>query len=216
LWTFIRFCAFSGELKRKLAPVFIKPWRLMPFIASNCLKLELMVNNRPRVMTGDQSIDFEFVCQHDLIFVLDRLRSAHNVGNIFRIAELTAIREIVTCGYTATPPHPKLEKTAMGCDLVVPFRHFVTGVEAVRTLQSEGYLVLAVETVESASLIWECQIQPKTAFVFGNEALGISEEALQACDGYVRLPVFGYKNSLNVGNCASVIAYEAVRQLSHS
>jgi tRNA G18 (ribose-2'-O)-methylase SpoU len=174
------------------------------------------MHDKPRVMIGDHKDGFEFVCRHDLVFVLDRLRSAHNVGNIFRIAELTAIREVVTCGYTATPPHSKLEKTAMGCDLVVPFRHFSTGIEAVRTLQSDGYLVLAVETVESASLIWECQIQPKTAFVFGNEALGISEEVLQACDGYVRLPVFGYKNSLNVGNCASVIAYEAVRQLSQS
>ena len=169
----------------------------------------------PEVLKGDQGPEFSHVCKHDLVFVLDRLRSAHNVGNIFRIAELTAIREVVTCGYTATPPHPKLEKTAMGCDTVVPFRHFQTGVEAVKSLQSDGYKVLAVETVAEAPMIWDCAIQPKTAFVFGNEALGITEEALNACDGYVRLPVFGYKNSLNVGNCASVIAYEAVRQLSY-
>jgi len=169
----------------------------------------------PEVKTGDQGESFAYACKHDLVFVLDRLRSAHNVGNIFRIAELTAIREVVTCGYTATPPHAKLEKTAMGCDAVVPFRHFLTGVEAVKDLQADGYRVLAVETVVDAPMIWDCNIQPKTAFVFGNEALGITEEALAACDGCVRLPVFGFKNSLNVGNCASVIAYEAVRQLSY-
>ncbi|MCK5834177.1 MAG: TrmH family RNA methyltransferase [Lentisphaeria bacterium] len=167
----------------------------------------------PEVLTGDQGLDFTYTCKHDVVFVLDRLRSAHNVGNVFRIAELTAIREVLTCGYTATPPHAKLEKTAMGCDAVVPFRHFETGVSAVKSLQADGYRVLAVETVADAPMVWDCNIQPKTAFVFGNEALGITEEALAACDGFVRLPVFGFKNSLNVGNCASVIAYEAVRQL---
>ena len=174
-----------------------------------------MTKNTRIVETGDQEIQKQqYEPKHDVVFVLDRLRSAHNVGNIFRIAELTALQEVVTCGYTATPPHPKLEKTAMGCDAVVPFRHFPTGVEAVKALQSEGYIVLAVETVEDAPMLWSQQITPKTAFVFGNEALGITEEALAACDGCIRLPVFGFKNSLNVGNCASVIAYEAVRQLS--
>ena len=46
--------------------------------------------------------------------VLDNLRSAHNTGNIFRIAEATGAAEVICCGYTPAPPHPKLEKTAMG------------------------------------------------------------------------------------------------------
>ena len=55
----------------------------------------------------------------DIILVLDRLRSAHNTGNIFRIAEAIGAREIIACGYTPAPPHPKLARTAMGADRLV-------------------------------------------------------------------------------------------------
>lgn len=169
--------------------------------------------NSPKVITGDKS-DNIYSPKHSIAFILDRLRSAHNVGNIFRIAELVQINEVITCGYTATPPHHKLEKTARGCEQLVPFRHFETSADAILTLKDEGYTIVAVETVESAPLFWQYDIPQKTAFVLGNEALGVSEEALKLCDDFIRLPVFGFKNSLNVGNCASVIAYEAVRQFS--
>jgi len=167
------------------------------------------------VLRGDKEV-YDYKPIHEIAFVLDRLRSAHNVGNIFRIAEITRISEVVTCGYTATPPHHKLDKTARGCEKIVPFRHFETSVEAINQLKSEGWKAVAVETVENAPLVWDYQIAPKTAFVLGNEALGVSEEALALCDDFIRLPVFGFKNSLNVGNCASVIAYETVRQFSRS
>ncbi len=169
--------------------------------------------NSPTVVTGDKDTKEYSPC-HPIAFILDRLRSAHNVGNIFRIAELVRINEVITCGYTATPPHHKLEKTARGCEQIVPFRHFETAVEAVAVLKEEGYTVIAVETVEDAPLYWEHKIKEKTAFILGNEALGVSDEALKLCDGFIRLPVFGFKNSLNVGNCASVIAYETARQFS--
>ena len=91
-----------------------------------------------------------------ITIVLDRLRSAHNVGNIFRIAEAVGA-DIAGCGYTALPPHDKLEKTAMGTDKTVPFRHFETSVEAVKTLKAEGYkMVLAVESGYEEKLAWEC------------------------------------------------------------
>ncbi|MGL4854910.1 MAG: RNA methyltransferase [Lentisphaeria bacterium] len=164
------------------------------------------------VKTGDNLQYLKYTPFHDVVFVLDRLRSAHNVGNIFRIAELTRINQVVTCGYTATPPHPKLTKTARECDAIVPCRHFETTSLALEQLKKEGYCIVAVETTESAVEIWDFPIPPKTAFVFGNEALGVDDEVLKCCNHFIKLPVFGFKNSLNVGNCASIVAYEVVRQ----
>ena len=85
-----------------------------------------------------------------LSIILDNLRSAHNVGNVFRIAEAVACAEIICCGYTPAPPHPKLVKTAMGSDSMVPCRIFSTAAEAVRALHEEGVKVYAVETVDNA------------------------------------------------------------------
>jgi tRNA G18 (ribose-2'-O)-methylase SpoU len=151
---------------------------------------------------------------HPVTIVLDRLRSAFNTGNIFRLADTCGAREVVTCGYTPTPPHPKLAESARGAERVVPVRYFPDSLTAVRALQAEGVTVVAVETVASAPLLWEARWTWPVAFVFGNEALGVAEDTLAAVDQIVRLPVFGLKNSLNVANCAAVVLYEAVHRLA--
>ena len=66
-----------------------------------------------------------------VMLVLDNLRSAYNVGNLFRVAEATCAAGLCACGYTAYQPHIKLEKTARGCDTLVPCRHYATAAEAI-------------------------------------------------------------------------------------
>lgn len=146
------------------------------------------------------------------VVVLDRLRSAFNVGNLFRLAEATRVTRILTCGYTATPPHPKLGKTARGCDDLVPCMHVDDAAAALRELREDGTTVYGVETVEGASSVWETTFRFPMAIVLGNEALGISPEALELCDEFVELPCYGVKNSINVGNCAAVVLYAALQQ----
>ncbi len=146
--------------------------------------------------------------------VLDQLRSAHNVGNIFRIAEGTGASEIICCGYTPAPPHPKLVKTAMQADTMVPCRTFRTAREAVDALHAEGYTVLAVETLPQAEDACDRKYPFPLALVFGNEALGISPDVLEAVDGAVSLPMLGEKASINVGNCAAVVLYAVCRQIA--
>ena len=147
-----------------------------------------------------------------VVVVLDNLRSAYNVGNIFRVAEATRAEGIVACGYTAAPPHEKLEKTARGCDRVVPCEHADSAAEAVRRLKAKGYRVYAVETVQGAPLYWEAEVAFPAAIVLGNEALGVSADALELCDGFLALPALGQKNSINVGNCAAVILFDCVKR----
>ena len=146
-----------------------------------------------------------------LVIVLDRLRSAHNVGNIFRLAEALNAG-IIGCGATPMPPHPKLEKTAMGADKMVPFRIFRTALEAVQAMHADGIPVYAVETVPDAVDAWDFPYPEKVAILLGNEALGISADALAETDGAVSLPMLGEKASINVGNCTAVVLYAICKQ----
>ena len=148
----------------------------------------------------------------EIHLVLDRLRSAYNVGNIFRIAEAVGAAEVVACGYTASPPHPKLEKTAMGADKLVPCRTAETSAAAVRMLRQEGVqCVVAAEVVPGKSVFaWDYDYRFPLALVLGNEALGIAPETLEMCDGIVELPMFGRKESINVGNAAAAILYAII------
>ena len=143
-----------------------------------------------------------------LVIVLDRLRSAHNVGNIFRLAEALGA-EIIGCGATPLPPHPKLERTAMGTDKSVPFRSVPDAADAVRLLRQEGFkTILAAEPGGGTEAeAWRRKYQLPVAVIFGNEALGVHPEALKMVDGLVSLPMGGSKASINVSNAAAAIMY---------
>ena len=146
-----------------------------------------------------------------ITLILDRLRSAHNVGNIFRIAEAVGVREIIACGYTPAPPHPKLVKTAMGTELLTPCRTFPDAASAIAQLRSEGVaMVLAAEPAGAEDFAWRRSYRFPLALILGNEALGVSPEALAAADGVVGLPMAGSKASINVGNAAAAILYAIV------
>lgn len=165
----------------------------------------------PELRIGDQSTPREATTL-PVVVVLDRLRSAYNTGNIFRLADAVHAEAICACGYTPCPPHDRLAKTAMGCDQIVACKHFDETTQALESLRTEGRTLYAVDTVVGAKCFWECEFRFPCAFVFGNEALGISSEALSLCDEYVQLPAAGLKNSINVGNCTAVILFDALRQ----
>lgn len=144
----------------------------------------------------------------DIVIVLDRLRSAHNVGNILRIAEALDA-EVIGCGATPLPPHPKVAKTAMGTDKTVPCRSVPEVTDAVRLLRSENVRqILAAEPGGgTGSEAWNREYEFPLAIIFGNEALGVHPEGVKMADGLVSLPMNGSKASINVSNAAAAILY---------
>ncbi|CAM9090550.1 unnamed protein product [Chrysoparadoxa australica] len=154
---------------------------------------------------------------HPLALVLDSVRSAYNVGSIFRCADTARVSEVVTCGFTPHPQGPgedKVRKTAFGSVESVESRHFENVVEALTALREEGYRLYALETTSTAKQLFECSFpkDERVAFVLGNEVTGVSTKAMGLCDGVVEVPVYGMKNSLNVCSAAAVTVYETLRQ----
>ena len=147
-----------------------------------------------------------------IVLILDNLRSAENVGNIFRLAEALKIEKIYALGYTPVPPHPKLKKTARGTEDFVNFSVSSCGVTLLKTLKNKEFNIIGIDTVHNAKCLWnyECNLG-KLALIFGNEALGISQNLLKYCDEFISLPMFGFKNSINVSNCTSAVLYHIVR-----
>ncbi|MEO0051704.1 MAG: RNA methyltransferase [candidate division WOR-3 bacterium] len=144
--------------------------------------------------------------------VLDNLRSAFNVGAIFRLADATRAQMVITCGYTAHPPHRKLAQTALGTINTVPTCHYDSITEALQELKLKQVQIIGLETVVGARPYYAVTYHFPVAVVLGNEALGVSQPALRLCDELVEIPVFGFKNSLNVATAAAVMLYELLRQ----
>jgi 23S rRNA (guanosine2251-2'-O)-methyltransferase len=145
-----------------------------------------------------------------LYIILDNLRSAFNVGSIFRTCDAMRVSGLFLCGYTASPPHTKLDKTSLGTVDYVPWKKFPSAVDAALYLKERGIAVWAAETT-SASVPYDAALYPSPlGIVFGNEALGVSRDVLDICDGLVEIPLHGFKNSINVAASCAVIGFAAL------
>ncbi len=144
--------------------------------------------------------------------VLDNLRSAFNVGSIVRTADSALLKTLYMCGYTAAPPHKKLEKTALGALEYVPCEYRKTTLEAVEELKSQGIKTVAMETTNQSKLLWEYDFDLPVALILGNEALGVSEDVLNVVDDIVEIPMLGFKNSINVAVAFGIVISEIQRQ----
>ncbi|KHD90029.1 MAG: tRNA methyltransferase [Bdellovibrio sp. ArHS] len=147
-----------------------------------------------------------------LVFVLDNIRSAFNVGSIFRTAECLGAQKIYLCGYTPNPTQWKVEKTAMGTQDYLPWEEAPKLLECLEELKEAGYRIVALETAASAvDLFTSFELEP-TAFVLGNERFGLDPEILKVIDEVRIIPLRGRKNSLNVGVTAAIAGFEWMRQ----
>ena len=167
------------------------------------------------VKTRDSELppeEFAKLPRRPIHIVLDNLRSAFNVGSIFRLADAARAAEVIPCGYTAFPPHHKLEQTSLGTTDSVPWRRFDDTRSALTDLKTKGVQLVAVETVRGASPYHRFDYSFPVALIMGNEALGVSETALKMCDAVVEIPVFGYKNSVNVATATGIVLYDVLRQ----
>lgn len=147
-----------------------------------------------------------------LVFVLDNLRSAFNVGSIFRTAECLGAEKIFLCGYTPHPTQFKVEKTAMGTEEYMAWADGGRLNECLRQLKDQAYHLVALETSAKAQDLYTDFSPKPTAFILGNERFGLDPEILKLIDEVRIVPLRGRKNSLNVGVTAAVAGFEWMRQ----
>ncbi|WP_297553923.1 TrmH family RNA methyltransferase [uncultured Alistipes sp.] len=142
--------------------------------------------------------------------VLDNIRSAQNVGSFFRTADAFAAERICLCGITAVPPAREIHKTALGAELTVAWSRHERTADCLEALRREGCRILAVEQVEGSEALDDFRPEAgvRYALVFGNEVEGVSQEAVDACDGAIEIPQAGTKHSLNVSVAGGVVLWK--------
>jgi 23S rRNA (guanosine2251-2'-O)-methyltransferase len=132
--------------------------------------------------------------------LLDNLRSAWNVGAIFRTADGLGVRKIHLCGITPTPEHPSVAKTALGATQTIPWTSSPNALTQAKSLKAAGARLWALELDERAELVtapWEATSAP-VVLIVGNEVTGVDPALLDLCERIVYLPMQGQKRSFNV------------------
>lgn len=148
-----------------------------------------------------------------VIAVLENIRSAYNVGSVFRTADAFLLEGIYLTGYTCVPPHKEIKKTALGAEDTVEWKHFANAPVAIKELKARGYKVYAVEQVVNSLSLEKITFEPgdRIAVIFGNEVSGVEQETILNCDGCIEIPQLGMKHSLNIATAAGVVLWEIVR-----
>jgi len=149
-----------------------------------------------------------------VIAVLENIRSAFNVGSVFRTADAFLLEGIYLTGYTCFPPHKEIKKTALGAEDTVSWKKFANATEAIEDLKQNGYTIYAVEQAVNSVPLQDVNIDKadKIAVVFGNEVTGVEQDTIHLCEGCIEIPQLGMKHSLNIATAAGVVLWEIVRK----
>ncbi len=142
--------------------------------------------------------------------MLDNIRSAWNVGSMFRTADGVGIRYMHLCGLTPTPDNPKVTKTSLGAEVSVPWLSYRDGVRTAGELKGKGMRLWALEHNPGAESMLELQdISADTSIVLvvGNEIAGVDPGILELCERVMYLPMIGLKRSYNAAVAFGIAAH---------
>jgi len=155
----------------------------------------------------------------DVSAMLVDVRSAHNVGAMFRTADCAGMKKLFLAGYTPSPHdefgrlRADVEKTALGATEGVAWEACADAATKLRALKSEGMQIIALEATTQSIDYRRVSLGDRVVFVVGNEVGGLSEEILAVADAVVSIPLRGAKESLNVSAAFAVAAYECTSEL---
>jgi len=140
--------------------------------------------------------------------LLDNIRSAWNVGSIFRSADGFGFNHVYLCGITPTPENEAVTKTSLGAEEYLPWSYHKDAVKLVMGLKKEGWKIIALEEGDNAIEVGK-QIthHEKTVLILGSEVTGVDPDLLAQCDEILSIPMQGQKRSLNVAIAFSVAAF---------
>jgi len=143
----------------------------------------------------------------NFIIILPNIRSAHNVGAMFRTADGAGVDKIYLTGYTPCPPHPRLDKVSLGAEKWVPWEYTKQTGRLLKKLKEQGYKIVALEHTPKSVNIYEWTPQFPLALIVGNEKTGVTKSLLKYCESEIELEMKGKKVSLNVSVAAGIAMY---------
>jgi tRNA G18 (ribose-2'-O)-methylase SpoU len=175
-----------------------------------------MINKKKTMPELDRltAKDFKKTDKIPLTILLDDVRSMHNVGSVFRSADSFLAEKIYLCGYTPAPPHRDIHKTALGATETVSWQWEKDILTCLHALKKDGYKIYAIEQVHNSIKMnhFVPDKLQKTALIFGNEVNGVSQQAIDLCDGCIEIPQLGSKHSLNISVSAGIVLWHWAKE----
>lgn len=143
----------------------------------------------------------------EIYLILYNIRSAYNVGSIFRTADAVGVSKIYLCGYTPTPENNKVLKTSLGAEKSVAWEHKTQTSRLVKELKLRGVRVAALEQAKNSKDYRVFKPKFPLAIIIGHERRGVSKNILEKSEAIYHIPMRGKKESLNVSVAVGIFLY---------
>ncbi|MDE6246950.1 MAG: TrmH family RNA methyltransferase [Muribaculaceae bacterium] len=140
----------------------------------------------------------------------DNLRSAQNIGAIFRTSDALLIKEIILAGISPVPPSKEISKTALGAEQSVAWRYVKDPVEEVKRLQHLGKKIIVLEQTHDSIMLQDFRIKDDEEYVLvvGNEVSGVDQKIVDLADYIIEIPMHGIKHSFNVAVSTGITLWQ--------
>lgn len=150
--------------------------------------------------------------KYPITIILEDIRSALNVGAIFRTCDAGNIQDLYLCGITPYPPHNRIPKTALGSIDFVDWHQDKDILKVTNELKASGVTLYSIEITDNSKDLFQEEINFPAAFIFGNEITGVSKEVQENSDSVLHIPMYGRKESLNIATSCGIVIYELIRK----
>jgi TrmH family RNA methyltransferase len=163
------------------------------------------------VQQSSYSLDSMLSAEDACILLLEDIRDPGNLGTMIRTAEGAGITGIIFGDSTVDIYNPKVIRATMGSIYRVPFYQAEDFYEVLDKVKAWGITIYAAHL---SGIPYDTQgsFRSKCAFIIGNEANGLSEQASAKADKLIKIPMAGKVESLNAAVAAAILMYEAARQ----
>ena len=145
------------------------------------------------------------------LLIADHLMTPDNIGAMIRLADNIGASEVCFLGNEDEHRLGKVRRAAASSRDNI--RWYFSEETDLRKIVPEGKAIVAIETADNATCIYDTLLPEDVAFIVGNERQGLSDEILAQCDKVVYIPVPGPTRSLNVSHAAAVALFEWQRQM---
>ncbi|MDX9924187.1 MAG: RNA methyltransferase [Ignavibacteriaceae bacterium] len=147
-----------------------------------------------------------------VVVAINSVRSAYNVGSIFRTSDGAMIEKLYLCGYTPHPPQKEVLKTALGSQDSVSWEYVNDPKIIIKKYKEIGYKIAALELTEKSTKYYEIDsYQFPICLIIGNEITGVQQDLLDECDFTLEIPQYGIKQSLNVAVAYGISIFDLRR-----
>ncbi len=161
--------------------------------------------------------EFKDASKTPIIVILDNIRSANNVGSVFRTSDAFLIEKIYLCGITAVPPNKDIQRTALGATETVNWEYAKDTISVLKKLQANGVHIASIEQAENSVALqnFKPTKNQKIAIVMGNEVKGVQQDIVSASDSCIEIPQFGTKHSLNISVTCGIVMWDLFKKLTY-